>query len=268
MVDKISVVEKKKIKLAFLQEIALVTGGKNAGELVFHIVDKKNVNEFLIAKKLELTINQTRNVLYKLADEGLVSSVRKKDKKKGWYTYFWTFNDDKALGLFKKIVQRDIDNLEGQLKSRETKQYYCCKTCNSELTEDKALLQDFICPECGEVYELSDSGKPVKEINSAMNKLKLKLKVISEELAEIEEIKVKKLEREQKKIAKEKTEKRKASAKKSAKKRAANKKIADKKAGKKPKKKKKIVKKKQKGKIIKKKKVKKVVKKLVKKKKK
>ena len=57
----------------------LVVGSK----MVSDIISNKHVNEFIIAKKLDLTINQTRNVLYKLADEGLVSSIRKKDKKKG-----------------------------------------------------------------------------------------------------------------------------------------------------------------------------------------
>ena len=51
-------------------------------EIVDLLYGKANVNEFLIAKKLNVTINQARNILYKLGDEGLVSFIRKKDKKK------------------------------------------------------------------------------------------------------------------------------------------------------------------------------------------
>ena len=194
----------EQVKLEFLREIAIVVGGKSAGDLVNVLLNKKNVNEFFIAKKLNFTINQTRNVLYKLSDEGLVSSIRKKDKKKGWYTYFWTFNEDKALLLFTKHLSKEIEQLENQLKSRQTKQYYICRVCNFELTEDKALLHNFICPECGEVYELNQSDKPVKDINLSIGKLRAKLKIISEELKIIEHDNLKKIERENNRLAREK----------------------------------------------------------------
>src|SRR3989344_5440571 len=80
------------LDLDLLKDITSSVGGKNAAQIVDLLLDKKHINEFIVAKKLELTINQTRNILYKLSDEGLVSSIRKKDKKKGWYTYFWTFH--------------------------------------------------------------------------------------------------------------------------------------------------------------------------------
>jgi len=163
-------------------------------------------NEFLIAKKLELTINQTRNILYKLSDEGLVSSVRKKDKKKGWYTYFWTFNLDRALILLQKIIIRDIEQLEHQLKNRKEKRFYKCKICGTEVTEETALLHDFMCDECGEVYELSDSSNMINDITGQITKLKKKLESVGVELEIIDDKKAKKLEIENKRIEKEKSE--------------------------------------------------------------
>ena len=64
-----------------------------------------------------------------------------------------------------------ITQLENQLKSREEKRYYICKQCNIEVTEETALLHDFICPECGEVYELQDNSKSIKDINLNINKI-------------------------------------------------------------------------------------------------
>ncbi len=66
-----------------LKKIVPQFAGQGSEKLVDLLFKKQNVNEFLIAKKLNLTINQTRNMLYKLADEGLVEFIRKKDKKKG-----------------------------------------------------------------------------------------------------------------------------------------------------------------------------------------
>ena len=76
----------------FLKSVVESLVNKQAVPIVDLLMEKKDLNEFLIAKKLGLTINQTRNILYKLSDYGLVSFIRKKDKRKGWYIYFWTLN--------------------------------------------------------------------------------------------------------------------------------------------------------------------------------
>ena len=197
--------------LDLLRDVSAIIGGKNAGAIVDLLINKKNINEFIIAKKLNLTINQTRNILYKLSDEGLVSSIRKKDKKKGWYTYFWTYNPDKAFLLLEKTLLKDIEQFEHQLKSREVKRFYICKTCNSELTEEHALLNEFTCPECGEVYELNDNKHSIQEIKNNINRLRKKLDEVTSQISLIGDKKLKKFERDKKKFERDKVEKRKQS---------------------------------------------------------
>ena len=103
-----------------LKKIALEVGGQSAEGVVDILFGKKHVNEMIIAKKLKLTINQTRNVLYKLGDEGLVSFIRKKDSKKGgWYIYYWTLEAGKSLSKLKenlstKIEEETIDVFQHQ----------------------------------------------------------------------------------------------------------------------------------------------------------
>ena len=72
----------------FLKEVVTIIVGKQAEEITNLLDGKKYINEFIIAKKLDITINQTRNILYKLSNYGLVSSIRKKDKKKGGILIF------------------------------------------------------------------------------------------------------------------------------------------------------------------------------------
>jgi len=196
------------IKIGLLEEISAIVGGKNSKPLVDLLFNKSNVNEFIIAKKLDLTINQTRNILYKLSDNGLVTSIRKKDKKKGWYTYFWTFNIDRALFLLKRIILNEIEQSEKNLKSREVKQFYTCKTCNVEITGENALLHNFTCPECEQVYELNDNTKAINEINSGMNKLKSRLESVNKEIEIIDAQKTKKMVRDKVKFEKDKKETR------------------------------------------------------------
>jgi len=94
--------------------------GKNGEPIVDILYKKKNVNEFLISKKLNLTINQTRNLLYKLSDKGLIYFIRKKDSKKGgWYTYFWTLDTKKCLELLHNQIFTQLNKFSGELEKKE-----------------------------------------------------------------------------------------------------------------------------------------------------
>ena len=211
--------------------------GKPATEIVKSLMGKKDVNEFLIAKKLKLTINQTRNILYKLSDSGLVSFTRKKDKRKGWYIYFWTLNSLKSMQLLERKLSESLGQLKNKLKSRKIKRFYLCGTCDIEVGEETALLNQFTCQECGQVYTLAESSKVIKEIENKVIRFEKQLSVIRgerEKLSEEDRKKVMRKESKEKRNKmlerKKKREERKKAAEKEARK-------AGKKTGKKVKKK-------------------------------
>lgn len=260
-------------QINLLKDIIGKLSGKNSVELADILYNKKNVNEFFIAKKLNLTIHQIRRVLYRLSDFGLVSFIKKKDKRKGWYTYFWTLNIKRSLKVLHKELDEEISQLEHQLKSRQMKRFYICKTCAKEVNEETALLHDFVCKECGSVYSLSENKKTINELTSKLNSLKKERQEAEKEIKIIEEKEEKsKKRKERREIAAKKAERKKrAAARKRAKakekKAAAKKKPKKKAAGKKSKSKKtkRADKKKLKKKKISKKKTKKPKKKLKKK---
>ncbi len=218
------------MQIKLLNDIVMETAGKQAGEIVNLLFGKKDVNEFFVAKKLKLTINQVRNIFYKLSNFGLVGFTRKKDRRKGWYTYFWTLNTEKALELLEKRLEKEIENLKQQLKSRETKRFYICKTCKREVSEESALLHDFTCQECGEVYNLNEDSKILGDLKNEISKLeKYKLGLTGE----LEKVR---LEREKRQLKiRRKLEKK--AKKERQEKRAKNKKLKNKKAKKTTKKK-------------------------------
>ncbi len=193
----------------FLTEVMVGIVGKPGEELVELLDGKKYTNEFIIAKKLDLTINQTRNILYKVSDYGLVSSIRKKDKKKGWYTYFWKIEILKSLTFLEKVLSKKINEINYQIKSRTEKQFYTCKRCNIEITEERALIHDFICNECGEVYGLKENSMIIRALEKEKNKCERQLKLVDEEIQKEKEKLEKSKVRKVKKEEKEKIEKRK-----------------------------------------------------------
>ena len=196
----------------FLKEVMVSVAGKQAEEISELLYNKKHVNEFIIAKKLDITINQTRNILYKISDYGLVSFIRKKDKRKGWYTYFWKIEILKSLEFLRNFLIKRIEQINHQIKSRETKRFYVCERCNIEFNEENALIHNFTCNECGDIFTEKDNTKVLKEFNKNLEKLKRKLKLVDEEIKKekerIEKIRFKEIMKEEKIMAKKKAEKK------------------------------------------------------------
>ena len=226
----------------FLKNSVSLVAGKPSENIVDVISDKKYINEFLIAKKLDLTVNQVRNILYKLSDEGLVSSIRKKDKRKGWYTYFWQIEPLKALEFLKANVMRRANQIKTQIESREAKTFYVCNRCNVEYNEENALLNDFTCNECGDIFVIKDNTKLLRELKKNLEKQNKEIESIDVEIDKEKEVIEKRKQKEMKKEEKKTAKAKKKTVKKPAKKKTA-KKTTKKKATKKPAKKKVIKKK-------------------------
>lgn len=202
------------MQLKLINDAMQSIAGKPAIGLAEILYGKRDVNEFLIAKKINLTINQIRNILYKLLEAGIISFTRKKDKKKAWYTYFWTLDIIKSLEVLENMIKKERDNYKKQLALRETKRFYICKHCSIEVSEETALLNDFTCTECGNVYELNEDAKIITEIKNNIARTEKNIATVQEEISKA------RVQKESKKGKKkqERKEKKKTKVKKSLKK--------------------------------------------------
>lgn len=196
------------MQIKFLKQIVNHVAGEPAVKIVDLLSNKKYLSEFIIAKKLRLTINQTRNLLYKLSHLGILSSIRKKDKRKGWYIYFWTLNVLRSLEILEENLKKELAELENELANKRTKRFYKCKICGVEINEEAALLDDFTCPECGEVYELLETSQYAKQAIKTIFGFKKELELIKQEREKEQLKKDEKLVRSLKKEEREKKEKR------------------------------------------------------------
>src|SRR3989344_3900043 len=128
---------------------------------------KEDVNEFLLAEKLKLTINQVRNILYRLESHNLLSSNRKKDRKKGWYIYFWTFLADHAKEAVVKSFEQQVIVLKQRLHREEGNQFYICPNKCTRATIENAMEENFLCTECGSVLTPEDNMKSISTMHRA-----------------------------------------------------------------------------------------------------
>ncbi|MEK6932498.1 MAG: hypothetical protein AABW56_01745 [Nanoarchaeota archaeon] len=155
----------------FVQEIA----GKDAIKLLNLLKEKENISEFDIAEDLKMSINQIRNLLYKLNSYNLVYSNRKKDREKGWYIYYWTFNFKHARDLLISRKQAEILRLKDELEKERQHRYFVCANDNIRYELEEALELEYKCSECGSILKQEDSTKRINEIESRINKLQYDL---------------------------------------------------------------------------------------------
>ena len=243
-----------------LIELVKRVAGADTVKLFEVLIKRKNVSEFKIAEKLEITVNQVRNMIYRLQEHNLVSFTRKKDKVKGWYIYYWTFERPKAVELIVDMKTRETKDAKKELENIEDIRHYLCKYCRTKLSEEEALELQFLCETCGEILVEQDANKRRKELIKRQKKDIESLKIAKEALDHHRKLVARATDRQ---LAKEKVEKDKLRAearKAAAKEKALNAPV--KKTTKKVPKKKSV----KKTKAVKKKSVKKTIKKIPKKK--
>ena len=70
-----------------------------------------------------------------------------------------------------------------------------CNTCKTEVSEENALLHDFACQECGEIYVLTDNKKMIGELTNRVARSERRRKEVLAELEKVREVKKKKIVR-------------------------------------------------------------------------
>jgi len=163
---------------------------------------KSNVSEFDIAENLKLSINYVRNLLYGLHAGNLVSSTRKKDRQKGWYIYYWTFNLKHAVGVIIARKKERVLGLENRLAKGE-KEYYVCKDGHVEFNAVKALEYGFKCPECEQVLVRETGEHDVEKINAEIDILKKEIEMLEQPIEMPKEV----VKKSRKKVVKKKIRK-------------------------------------------------------------
>ncbi len=145
--------------------------GDGAVKIVEYLKGRKNISEFIIAEKTKLDMQTTRHILYKLNNHNIAVYIRKKDRKKGWYISYWTFDKRKVRELVDRMNKERLEKLHEQLKREETNMnnFYICNKACARLDFDRATEFEFKCPECGSLLNQQDN---VRTINNIKEKIK------------------------------------------------------------------------------------------------
>ncbi len=197
-----------------IEEIVLSILGAEGLPLVKELSGKQNISEFELADKLKKDIKIVRKMLYLLYNHNLVSFIRKKDKIKGWYIYYWTLLPESIKFNYVKRKRELLALLQQRLEAEGTELFFICPTKCVRLNFDQSMDFEFHCPECGEL--MSQDGNTEKletlrkriadiheELKELMEKRKVRKKVVK---ARKKEVKTRKQEKRRiKKAATKKT---------------------------------------------------------------
>ncbi len=170
-----------KITTKIIEEVVSELAGSDVVPLVTLLRNKVNVSEFSLATGMKAEINQTRNMLYRLYDHNLVTFTRKKDKKKGWYIYFWTFNQKRIRDLIVEIRKKRLERMTERLEREKNNQFFICENKCIRLDFEQSHDYNFKCPECGQLLNVHDNQKTIANLEE-------QLKILEAEVKEAEEI--------------------------------------------------------------------------------
>lgn len=165
-----------KITNKLIEEVITEVAGEDVVPLIRILKDKSNVSEFKLAEQIEAEVNLTRNMLYRLYDANLVNFIRRKDKRKGWYIYYWTFDKSKIKHLALKLKQKRFEKLNERLEREQSGQFFTCNEKCMRLNFEQAMNFEFKCPECGELMNQQDNQAVIIEITKQIKKLDGELK--------------------------------------------------------------------------------------------
>ncbi|MCP8307985.1 MAG: transcription factor [archaeon] len=162
-------------------KISGLLGGEEYVKVARALLNNENATDEEIASATGLKINVVRKALYDLFERSLISGIRVRDMKRGWFVYRWRAQRDQTDSFIEIQKKKALERLKDRLIYESTYEFYHCGmlTCPKRTFEESIDLF-FKCPNCGKILTLIDNS----EIKKA---LEWKIKEITEEMKNVNE---------------------------------------------------------------------------------
>lgn len=162
-----------KVQIKQIEELVKEIAGDDTIPIVKLLNGKRNLSEFKIAERLKTPVNRIRNILYRLQAHNLVDSNRKKDRKKGWYIYYWTLNTVQAKNLILTLKKKKLKELKEKYEKEKEEAFFVCPKSCTRLKLEFAMENEFKCPDCDSL---------MKEDKEYMTKIEQQIRVLEKDL--------------------------------------------------------------------------------------
>src|SRR3989338_5972777 len=164
-----------------IEEILLDIIGPDGLPLVQQLYGKEHVSEFDLATKTKKDIKVIRRMLYTLYNHNVVGFIRKKDKQKGWYIYYWTILQENLKFVYTKKKKELLFRLKQQLEEEGKELFFLCPRNCVRLNFDQETDFEFHCPECGELTGQDSGEEKIKIFKKQIGEVETELQSLIEE---------------------------------------------------------------------------------------
>ena len=154
-------------------KISQMIGGDEYLKVARSLIKAQDATDEEIASYTGLRINMVRKVLYDLFGKSLITGVRVKDERKGWFVYRWRSRRDEVENFIENQKKKIAERLQQRLDYENSSQFYHCGNEDCErLTFEIALEESFKCPSCGEILDLKKNEKAKKAFAKKIDEIK------------------------------------------------------------------------------------------------
>ncbi len=154
-------------------KIATMIGGDEYHKVARSLLKSIDATDEEIASSTGLRINLVRKILYDLFGKSLISGVRVKDEKKGWFVYRWRSRREEVEGFIENQKKKIVDRLEHRFSYESGSEFYHCgnEDCRRVTFED-ALEAMFKCPSCSKILESKDNERVKRSLTLKIDEIK------------------------------------------------------------------------------------------------
>ena len=130
-------------------KISSMIGGDEYLKVARSLLRSQDSTDEEIASSTGLRINMVRKVLYDLFGKSLITGVRVKDERKGWFVYRWRSRRDEVENFIDVQKKKIQERLQQRLDYENISEFYHCGNddCN-RIQFENALDLFFKCPSC------------------------------------------------------------------------------------------------------------------------
>jgi len=153
--------------------ISTMIGGDEYLKVARSLLKSEDATDEEIASSTGLRINMVRKVLYDLFGKALITGIRVKDEKKGWFVYRWRSRRDEVENFIEGQKKKINDRLQQRLDYENSSDFYHCgnEDC-PRVTFENSLDLFFKCPSCGNVLNLKKNDKAKKAFGYKIDQIK------------------------------------------------------------------------------------------------
>src|ERR671925_795372 len=144
-------------------KIANLIGGEEYHKVARALLNTEDATDEEIAGATGMRINIIRKVLYDMFGKALITGIRVKDEKKGWFVYRWRAKQDQVDNFIDNQKKKILDRLYNRLEYEESTEFYHCGNRDCQRVKfDVAVELFFKCPNCKGPLNMVDNTR-VKE---------------------------------------------------------------------------------------------------------